>query len=662
MSPEAWKKKVMGKIFLPEDREFLQSLTIEKENILYIDSSKMDKKQRKRLKGLAKIIQANRKSIRLPLLIVLLVITGTLAVWQIFLKDQTLTRLAEDQLEKVFQAQVDVKNLKVSLFKGSLSVSELVIADKNHPMQNLVEMKNIKASLDTRQLTLGRLHIQELGFSDLQRATARESSGALERMDAPEPLPETSEPAGTGIIDQISASLGQIDPMDILEQEMQNLESPALIEETQDTYNEYLEYWEEEFQYWESKEQEWKESASFIRSINVRSFNSLEAASATLTRLERISTSAQADISKANSTYSKAESQWKETQRLYGKVQESIRADYRYLEGLVKMSAGEKLDWVSGILDEQMGSSISRYLSYLRQGREWYERLQKTSGDKESEPSRKREGRRLPENSDNPPFFLLYHAYASGVENEFSFDAEIFNVTNAPDRWAEPAQLRFDWESPQTGPAMSRISMEDAEVDFPELAFDLGDSLNSLGLSSLSGGMSLQASLTTEDQSTIGILEMHIPQFLVEQSNNDFLSRTLASTLKDAEDIEITGEFQWMDDQLTMEFESDLNRLLNQALGNLLLETSKEGARLLKEYFGDELEGPMQEMENSLSSLGLNMNEVEDLQDAAGSLQSQAEQKKKELEDSIRNQVEEQIEEQAGELLEDGLNNLRGFF
>jgi len=647
-----WDKKVMGKIFLPEDREFLDSVKKESADKIYIETADLDKKQLKRLKGLSKIIIANRKGLSFPLLLMGLIGISVLLLWQLFLKDRILTNLAEVQLEKVFQADVEIKNLDASLFRATLSVNELIIADKNKPMRNLVELKNLKASLDPQQLLRGRIHITELGISDLERGTERQSPGTMEGTIEEEEI-LIDQQKESNVVDRISASLGQIDPADILEQEMSNLQSPALIEETLSTYEQYQDQWNEEIQSWDGKVKQWEDSTQFIQSINPGSFDTLDEARSTLERLNSISTSARADIQKAQESMDEVQEEWNQARMLYTRVEEAIEADYQYLGGLVSMSSGDKLNWVAGILDEQMGSSITKYLSYWRKGRQWLARFQNQSSEKDPS-TMKYEGRRLPMGPDSPPLFLLKHGYASGREGDRIYDVEISNLSNAPERWDSPFNVKINWDSPETGPVEALIDESNATMKVSTIPFNLQEAMEPLGIGSVSGSASLQADLIRNEESLTGTIVLIIPEFNTVRTKQDPLSKAIAGTLESTKDTVITNIITLSDGTLSMNFESELDNLLNRAMGNLLKEAGQESARLLKKAFEEQTEAPLKELDQTLGSLGMEMENFKDLESSLNTLEELSAEKKKEIEEHLAKQVKNQAS--------DLLNNLPGGF
>ena len=79
VSRKKWEKKFINKIYLPDDRKFLESLLAEEGGKVRINTEGMSKKDLKRLKELGKVIKKNRKKISFILtLIIVLLVGGTL--------------------------------------------------------------------------------------------------------------------------------------------------------------------------------------------------------------------------------------------------------------------------------------------------------------------------------------------------------------------------------------------------------------------------------------------------------------------------------------------------------------------------------------------------------------------------------------------------------
>ena len=75
-------------------------------------------------------------------------------------------------------AKVELAGASVTLLPTSLTLKQLRITNPDAPMQNIVEVGNISAGIDSLELFGRRLVINEMDLSGLQFNTPRKSSGA----------------------------------------------------------------------------------------------------------------------------------------------------------------------------------------------------------------------------------------------------------------------------------------------------------------------------------------------------------------------------------------------------------------------------------------------------------------------------------------------------
>lgn len=659
-----WNKKYLAKIPLAADRDFLENQFTEEEGSMVLNRKDFDEQELKRLKSLSKAIKPAARILLYAFGIFLAVLAAGALSWQLFLKNTILTNILESRLEQVFQAQVDVEGLNLSLLRGELLIADLVIADKDKPMSNLVEFQNLAASLDTEQLLQGNLHINDLGLENLRRGGPRTSPGTLPEMEDLEPVPvvESSHEEGPSEIDKIQATVGQIDVEEILEQEMENLQSPRLIESSADTLEGYVNYWDDQTREWNGKVDRWQEEVRYVQSLNADSFSNIAQAQSTLDRLGSIYNQAQGDIEAIELATAQAQQQWVESQQIYSDLEAAIQEDYQYLLDFVSMPAGERVQWAAQILDQQMEEPVLKYLNYIYKAQSLMERLatiehsnseSRTAADIESsaDSNASPEERALPR-------FVLVHGYFSVEEQGIQYSVDISNLSSNPNKWIEEPTLELLWDSTVTGPAALSASLSQIQVSFEELHFDLDNSFKDLGMDELKGDFTLSSQLSYGDNIIAGDLEMNITAFqIVESSQQNMLSRTLVSILNDASDIRCYGGLSWSSQEgMDLTLQSQLDTLLDRAMGQLLEEASREGAAQLEAYWSQHSNISLAGIEDLSGELSQSLGDLQDTGNLLESYQRMAEDKKNELITDIQNravqQIEDQVTEQVGGLLD----------
>lgn len=160
---------------------------------------------------------------RLPLrwgaLVPAAVIVAVLLAGVLLLRDRFLKPVVVAQAQTAFGARADVVRLSTRL-APSIELENVAVADRRNPMRNLFSFQRLHADLDAGELLAGRVHVTELALEGLAFKTAREESGALESVPAPE-TEEEAKPAVPDFQERLQA---------LLEKVKKKLEPPALEE------------------------------------------------------------------------------------------------------------------------------------------------------------------------------------------------------------------------------------------------------------------------------------------------------------------------------------------------------------------------------------------------------------------------------------------------
>ncbi|MBV1908388.1 MAG: TIGR03545 family protein [Kangiellaceae bacterium] len=94
----------------------------------------------------------------------------------------------ESSGSEVLGAKVEIDTIELSLFPTGVQINGLQAADPDQPMQNLVEIEQIRFALDTDALLWKKLQIDELNLTGVQVGTKRTTSGELAKGRAAEQL------------------------------------------------------------------------------------------------------------------------------------------------------------------------------------------------------------------------------------------------------------------------------------------------------------------------------------------------------------------------------------------------------------------------------------------------------------------------------------------
>ena len=664
-----WEKKYLKKIYLPEDKKFLESLAVEEDGFVRINVDGLKKKDRDRLKALGKAIKKNRKGVNFILILIIILLAGGILFFQFYYKNKLVKRLVETNLEKVFLAEVDTDGVNLEIFNGRFSLGYLAIANANAPMKNLVEFSAIEADIDTAELLQGRVYIEEIGFTGMKRNTDRETSGLLEQetdeTEQPAEDPGTAvEAAGEApgestiedVANRITALTGGIDPKQLLEEQKANLVSLPLIENSIENVGEYTEHWQGRVDDWEGKIDDWEDSVIYIRGVNSTSFSTMEGAQSTITRLQTIYDNADRDYKAIQSDYETAEKQYNEVIEMSAEITAAVETDYEYVESLVTMPAGDKVKWAASILEDQLAMPLTKYLSYLDRGLEWYNRFKGFAEKREEKKTeRRRPGRSLPPPNGAPAAFTVVRAFAGGEEPDLVYGITLNNLVSEPEKLDGVTSLELELDMPMTGAASALITEEGLNLNVPAAPFELGSSLAVLDVSSFTGALALSSGIGWADNRFSGNVDMSVPDFTLQAADPDSIAfRILDSSLEAVKPLAAAGDFTWSESEgLDMSLDTDIDSRLGDAVKAVAAEGAEEGLEMLKEYLGEQLDGPLSEFNLLEGDLEDNIERIQNYESELDKYRRMADDKiseiKKSVEDNIKTQAENLIKENLPE-------------
>jgi len=146
-----FKKKILKRIHLPADKDFVNSLFTKEEDGKYHPTGKVPAKEKKHLKRIKKAIKANKGLFVAWKAALVLIVVGPIVAFSLFFLDSTIERTMEKAMETVFKAQVDIEGTDVSLIKGRISFNSMAVADADNPMTNLFELSSTAFDIDIDQ-------------------------------------------------------------------------------------------------------------------------------------------------------------------------------------------------------------------------------------------------------------------------------------------------------------------------------------------------------------------------------------------------------------------------------------------------------------------------------------------------------------------------------
>lgn len=460
-SPKKFKKKLLSKIFIADDKKYVESLFDEikvgkKEKTFYRipDEKLFTPVESKRLKLLAKQINKQKGTVKF---IPLFILAGIIACVFIF-TDLVLKIGLKTTCQKVFNAKTEIGYVHLDYMDSSLTLKNFVVANKDEPMKNLFEFESIVLDIDINRLLEKSIVIDEIEAAGFKTGTERKTSGALplkvkmekEKDEAPkEPLlkPEYVEGAKNKVTGELQALFEKFNPETIIDSVYNSLQTP-IVSKNISTEMEIL------IPYWQSKPEEIsKEVSDFIKKantistldfLNIKDISQIQKNIDTITSIikdgENLTTS-------FKTTYSKLDTDFKSVKNLTTDLEKAIQSDTKLASNITSSiknftpKSGMRIlsNTIEEFLNNLLGNLYPSIKEVLASIDEIKAKLPEKS--KEEKPEEKKierlKGTNFTWGRPEMPQFYVGVAHASGS----GFDVSANNISNNPKIILEPMTL-----------------------------------------------------------------------------------------------------------------------------------------------------------------------------------------------------------------------------
>lgn len=460
-SPKKFKKKLLSKIFIADDKKYVESLFDEikvgkKEKTFYRipDEKLFTPVESKRLKLLAKQINKQKGTVKF---IPLFILAGIIACVFIF-TDLVLKIGLKTTCQKVFNAKTEIGYVHLDYMDSSLTLKNFVVANKDEPMKNLFEFESIVLDIDINRLLEKSIVIDEIEAAGFKTGTERKTSGALplkvkkekEKDEAPkEPLlkPEYVEGAKNKVTGELQALFEKFNPETIIDSVYNSLQTP-IVSKNISTEMEIL------IPYWQSKPEEIsKEVSDYIKKANTIStldFSNIKDISQIQKNIDTITSIIKDGENLTTSfktTYSKLDTDFKSVKNLTTDLEKAIQSDTKLASNITSSiknftpKSGMRIlsNTIEEFLNNLLGNLYPSIKEVLASIDEIKAKLPEKS--KEEKPEEKKierlKGTNFTWGRPEMPQFYVGVAHASGS----GFDVSANNISNNPKIILEPMTL-----------------------------------------------------------------------------------------------------------------------------------------------------------------------------------------------------------------------------
>jgi uncharacterized protein (TIGR03545 family) len=369
LKDKTFEKRYVRFIEHPGDRDFFIGCFQRREDA-YVLRGDLGKDELKKLKGLLKEIQKNRKgALKLaPLAFAAMVIAAIVVFFTIF-ANPLLERAMERGLEAVFEARCDVDRFRLSLLRFRIALGGISVANRDSPMTNLFQMGRTEIRLKPQAVLRGKIYIEEVRADSIRFGTARTVSGALPDRPA-RPKKEKPKSDAPPLVD-----LRNFDAMALLNREYDKLKTPKLYDEAIAAYNATLAKWQGQVKLARTRTGELRAAAQPLLSLNAGSIRDVETLAKTIDDINAMVTTTRAAANDAAQMVSGIEADIAAARNLEQSARGALSDDIKHVKSYVDPGSGAAFAALEPSIREVLSDAAEQYLDYGLKALEVIEKL-----------------------------------------------------------------------------------------------------------------------------------------------------------------------------------------------------------------------------------------------------------------------------------------------
>ena len=467
-------KKILGKLFIPEDKKYIASLFVEsgknkKDVALFAvpKDSLFEKKELNRLSTIAAEIKENKGRIKFLPLIATIAFIAAVVVGLSLTKNLIARKVITSTCESIFEAKCDIDYLNISFFKSTFQMKGWQVANKKQPMKNLFSVESITFDFDMLQLLKARFVANELSILGVDTNTDRKYSGDItakrlakiqkkkekqakkkakqnEKSDFMVSLDSKKDVAMSTIKDSVSDLFDQYNPEKILKDCQEQLQTPAVSKQVQEQAKTLAEKYKNKPDEIKQKLETVKKSSDAITNLDINSLQNnptkIKEALDTISSLKSNLDSLKKD---ADTALKDIQSDVNGVSGLTTQIQNAVANDKGIVDTQIKKFTSINLDtgknFITGTFDSVIYQLLGKYYPYYTMA---VDKLMQAKNNGKNKEKKKKSytiardaGRNVLYKNDSAPKFWIKKAAGSGPA--FAFDAT--DLTNNMDLTGKPA-------------------------------------------------------------------------------------------------------------------------------------------------------------------------------------------------------------------------------
>ena len=543
--------------------------------------------------------------------IAFIIISALLLVFWFMLIDTIVRSVMEKTATKLVGAEVNISDVDLRLVPLGVTIQGIQATNPNNPQTNAVQITSLACSIETVQLFLRKVIIDEMSITGMAFGTKREKPGfitkALKEKERPPKEKETLMPT--------LPSFSKEDIVKILESE--DLKTLDMIKSIQEQTQERKAFWEKKLGEIPDKKdlEQYQERIEQLKKINQRDPQSILDATA---RIKSLQEDIQKDLrllkdaqTRFNTDYTAISEQMKQVRDAPGDDLRSLVKKY----GPTPQGLGN----VSAVLfGEKIGVWVERSLF-------WYQKinpiLQRSKEEKKGQQVTKplrAAGVDVHFKEHTPLPDILVRKTAASVSLEQGIvQGNLFNITTDQDILGSPLSFDFSGDklkgltSLRLQGSMNRVdpkqSIDTLEVSLKGYALqgvDLG--AKTLPITLEKGAMNMDLSTNVVNSIISAELKGSVSSAkltVVETADTSRIYSAVSSAFSGIDTFSLEASLKGSPQDYTLNLNSDLEKVLSGALQKAVTNLTKQFEGDLRTALQTKIETPLSSLQSDVSSL-----------------------------------------------------------
>ena len=690
-NPKSLKRKLLSRIYIDDDREYVKGLFEQNEKTLQIpDSRTFEKDEIKRLKNMASQIKSQKGRVHIIWITALVILIAAMVTLVNIYKNPLVKRGLQYALENIFWAKADIDYVNLKIFDSSLVIKGVAVANKDKPMENLFEIGNISVDFNLVELLKKKFVMDLAQCTGITYGTPRKTSGALpeyvlkakkekqrKRDEAFEKKKEELLAAlAAQAQDEITDILGFYDPETFLKDSLNSLQTPAMKDEIVDDMTTIYKDWQNEIETTKDQVKEFGKEVKKYTKMDISKIDTPQELNDLLMQINETKKKAEAFEKRAEDISDHFVRDTKTVQGLADKFQSSVKHDSDFIQTRIKSIKVPDIDdgkrIISSCFDTFFATLLGKWYPYVKDGIDMAKDFQQSGKTLPKLPEKQKKqkklvvrlkGRDVTYRKDLPSFLMReIRLGGNSPDKKFSIEGAVFNICNDADLLDKPITggidlLRGGYTEKldflgdfRTSPKGNMVDVNFTGKTYP-IKLQVPNAKKLKGMPTIDGKALVKANIYYDKNEKLGTsaaLILDPATITATTFKPDFIYDLYSRVLATINEVDFDIGFAYSkQDKLDFDLDTNVDRqvvrgikkVMNEELAKLKKQLEKEvNSRL--EQISTEFS---QQVEKYTGMKTVVFTNVSDLKSFVADLDNQQKKLQKEIEKRVKKEVDKQV-------------------